>query len=94
MPIYMNFDGITGNVTAEGHEKWIELNSCQLGVHRSVTNTTGSAVGGGDTGAAVAAPTRPPARGVPFWDSPTSRTPPSVGRADRSAPHAANGGSR
>ncbi len=41
MPIYMKYDGIDGNVTATGHEKWIELDSCQLGVHRNITNPTG-----------------------------------------------------
>ena len=24
-PIYMNFDGIDGDVTSRGHDKWIEL---------------------------------------------------------------------
>src|SRR5262245_49648230 len=41
MPIYMKIDGIDGSVTAEGHKKWIELESCQLGVNRHVTNATG-----------------------------------------------------
>jgi type VI secretion system secreted protein Hcp len=41
MPIYMKIDGIDGSVTAEGHQKWIELNSCQLGTNRHVTNATG-----------------------------------------------------
>src|SRR5262245_60441047 len=41
MPIYLKYEGIEGAVTAEGHKKWIELDSCQLGVHRSVTNATG-----------------------------------------------------
>ena len=31
MPIYMNYNSIPGDATAEGHEKWIELNSCQSG---------------------------------------------------------------
>ena len=42
MPIYMQFEWIEGSVTAAGHEKWIELQSCQLGVNRHVTNPTGS----------------------------------------------------
>ena len=25
MPIFMNYDGIPGDVTTGGHEKWIEL---------------------------------------------------------------------
>jgi type VI secretion system secreted protein Hcp len=41
MPIYMQYEGIDGAVTAKGHEKWIELDSCQLGVNRHVTNATG-----------------------------------------------------
>jgi type VI secretion system secreted protein Hcp len=41
MPIYMKYDGVDGAVTAAGHEKWIELQSCQLGVHRNVTSPTG-----------------------------------------------------
>ena len=41
MPIYMQYEGITGSVTAAGHEKWIELHSCQLGVNRHVTSPTG-----------------------------------------------------
>lgn len=44
MPIYMNYDGIDGSVTAAGHEKWIELSSCQMGVNRHVTNPTGRGV--------------------------------------------------
>lgn len=40
MPIYMKIEGIKGNVTAAGHEGWIELTSAQLGVQRRV-NTTG-----------------------------------------------------
>jgi len=41
MPIYMKYDGIDGAVTAAGHEKWIEIESCQLGVHRNITSPTG-----------------------------------------------------
>jgi type VI secretion system secreted protein Hcp len=37
----MKYDGIDGSVTAAGHEKWIELQSCQMGVNRHVTNPTG-----------------------------------------------------
>ncbi|MBL8896679.1 MAG: type VI secretion system tube protein Hcp [Planctomycetes bacterium] len=44
MPIYMNFNnlGIKGNVTAEGHQDWIELNSCQWGVGRGISSPTGA----------------------------------------------------
>jgi type VI secretion system secreted protein Hcp len=41
MPIYMKIDGIDGSVTAAGHEKWIELQSCQLGTNRHIANATG-----------------------------------------------------
>jgi type VI secretion system secreted protein Hcp len=41
MPIYMKYQDIDGAVTAAGHEKWIELDSCQLGTNRHVTNATG-----------------------------------------------------
>lgn len=41
MPIYMHYEGVDGSVTAEGHKKWIELESCQMGVHRNVTSPTG-----------------------------------------------------
>jgi type VI secretion system secreted protein Hcp len=44
MPIYMQITGIDGSVTAAGHEKWIELDSAQLGVNRHVTNPTGRGV--------------------------------------------------
>jgi type VI secretion system secreted protein Hcp len=44
MPIYMKIDGIDGSVTAAGHEKWIELDSAQMGVNRHVTNPTGRGV--------------------------------------------------
>lgn len=41
MPIYMNYDGIDGDVSAAGHEKWIELLSCQMGVNRHITSPSG-----------------------------------------------------
>lgn len=41
MPIYMKYDGIDGDVTAEGHEKWIELGSFQWGVGRGISSPTG-----------------------------------------------------
>src|SRR5262249_52981798 len=43
MPIYMEYDGgsIAGDATAEGHEKWIELNSLQWGVGRGISSPTG-----------------------------------------------------
>ena len=41
MPIFMKYDGVDGDVKAAGHEKWIMLDSCQLGVHRNIANTSG-----------------------------------------------------
>jgi len=42
MPIYMNYNDLPGDVTAEGHEKWIELNSFQWGVGRGISSPTGA----------------------------------------------------
>jgi type VI secretion system secreted protein Hcp len=42
MPIYMQYDGIKGDVTAEGHKDWIELNSFQWGVGRGISSPTGA----------------------------------------------------
>ena len=36
MPIYMHYEGIKGAVTAVGFEEWIELDTCSLGVTRSI----------------------------------------------------------
>src|SRR5262245_1355279 len=41
MPIYMNYNDLPGDVTAAGHEKWIELNSFQWGVGRGISSPTG-----------------------------------------------------
>jgi type VI secretion system secreted protein Hcp len=41
MPIYMKVEGVDGDVTAEGHDKWIELQSFQLGVGRHIGSPTG-----------------------------------------------------
>jgi len=43
MPIYMNYNDIKGDVTADGHDKWIELNSFQWGVGRGISSPTGGA---------------------------------------------------
>ena len=43
MAIYLKIDGIDGDVTAEGHEGWIECESMQWGVGRGITTPTGSA---------------------------------------------------
>ena len=42
MAIYMNWDGVPGDVTTQGFEKWIELQSFQWGVGRGI----GSAMSG------------------------------------------------
>ncbi len=42
MPIYMKYDGIDGDTTAQGHEKWIELNSFQWGVGRGISSPVGA----------------------------------------------------
>jgi type VI secretion system secreted protein Hcp len=41
MPIYVNYDGIQGDVTASGHEKWIEVNSFQWGIGRAISSPVG-----------------------------------------------------
>ena len=41
MPIYMKYDSVDGDVTATGHEKWIEVNSFQWGVGRGISSPTG-----------------------------------------------------
>jgi type VI secretion system secreted protein Hcp len=43
MPIFMNYDGIPGDVTTAGHEAWIEVNSWQFGVSRAMTSSSASA---------------------------------------------------
>jgi type VI secretion system secreted protein Hcp len=41
MPIYVQYAKIAGDVTATGHEKWIEVNSFQFGVGRGISSPTG-----------------------------------------------------
>jgi len=41
MPIYVQYGTIPGDVTATGHEKWIEVNSFQWGVGRGISSPTG-----------------------------------------------------
>lgn len=50
MPIYMKFDSIDGEVTAKGHEKWIEVLSWSFGVTNPTT--IGSSTGGAGAGKA------------------------------------------
>lgn len=40
MPIYVKYGSLQGDVTAEGHEKWIEVNSFQFGVGRGINTPT------------------------------------------------------
>ena len=47
---FLKLDGINGDVTARGHEKWIEIQSFSWGVTNAVSFTAG---GGGSTGKAV-----------------------------------------
>ena len=41
MPIYMKIDGINGEVTAAGYEKWIDVGSLQFGVGRAISTPVG-----------------------------------------------------
>jgi type VI secretion system secreted protein Hcp len=41
MPIYMNVDGVPGDVTAAGHESWIEVKAFEWGVGRGITTPVG-----------------------------------------------------
>jgi type VI secretion system secreted protein Hcp len=41
MPIYVKYGSVLGDVTAAGHEKWIEVNSFQWGVGRGISSPTG-----------------------------------------------------
>lgn len=41
MPIYMNYNDIKGDATAEGHTAWVQLNSFQWGVGRGISSPTG-----------------------------------------------------
>ena len=40
MPIFMHYDGIDGNVTAKGYEKWIEVQSFQFGSGRGISRSS------------------------------------------------------
>jgi type VI secretion system secreted protein Hcp len=41
MTIYMKIDGIDGNVTTKGYEKWIEVNELDWNVNRSIKSKPG-----------------------------------------------------
>ena len=42
MPIFLKYDGIEGDVTTTGHEKWIEVHSFQWGTGRGINNSAAS----------------------------------------------------
>ena len=42
MPVYLKLGSIKGNVTAKGHEDWINVDSFQFGVGRGISTPTGS----------------------------------------------------
>lgn len=42
MAIYLHVEGLEGDVTAAGHEGWIECEGMQWGVARGITTPTGS----------------------------------------------------
>jgi type VI secretion system secreted protein Hcp len=41
MAVYMKVDGIDGDVSARGHDNWIQVDNLQFDVSRNVTNTAG-----------------------------------------------------
>lgn len=43
MAIYLKIDGIPGDATHKGHEKWINVDSLQWGAGRAVSTPVGSA---------------------------------------------------
>ena len=42
MAIYLHVEGLEGDVTAAGHEGWIECDSMQWGISRAISTPTGS----------------------------------------------------
>lgn len=40
MPIYMKYEGVNGSAKGK-HNGWIELESCQVGINRHITNPSG-----------------------------------------------------
>ncbi|QCN99569.1 type VI secretion system tube protein Hcp (plasmid) [Azospirillum argentinense] len=43
MAIYVKYEGIEGDVTHEAHKKWVDVNSMQFGVGRTISTPTGRA---------------------------------------------------
>ncbi len=42
MSMYLQIEGIQGNVTAKGHEDWIDISSVQWGVGRAISSSVGT----------------------------------------------------
>ncbi|WP_097460379.1 Hcp family type VI secretion system effector [Mangrovitalea sediminis] len=42
MSIFMNYEGIKGEVTAKGHEQWIDIMTMDWGVNRNISAATGT----------------------------------------------------
>ena len=40
MPIFLNYDGIPGDVTTAGHEQWIQCASFEWGIGRGISNSS------------------------------------------------------
>jgi type VI secretion system secreted protein Hcp len=40
MAIFLNYDGIPGDVKSKGHEQWIEVSSFQWGIGRGINNSS------------------------------------------------------
>src|SRR5690242_12923902 len=43
MAIYVKYEGLEGDATHKGHEKWFDVQSLHFGVSRGVSTPTGSA---------------------------------------------------
>lgn len=53
MAMYMKLDGIDGDVTTKGYEKWVEIEEINFGVNRSISTATGKTVDRENTKTAV-----------------------------------------
>ena len=42
MPIYLKYNGIKGDITAEGYEGWVELDSFRWNLQRLISSPTGA----------------------------------------------------
>lgn len=43
MPIYLEYEGIKGDVTESGHKEWIEIHSLSWGISRMIDTRVGAA---------------------------------------------------